>query len=75
MDATRTEAALRDFETAALAEQQVLTPEGEVIPNLYAAGNVARFYGSVDYPLTLGGLSLGRASTQGYMCGQALAAK
>ena len=57
------------------AEQQVLTADGEVIPNLYAAGNVARFYGAVDYPLSVGGLSLGRSSTQGYMCGKALAAK
>src|SRR5699024_5293891 len=39
---------------------QCLTPDGDVIPGLYAAGNVAgNFYGGNDYPLTIGGLNLG----------------
>ena len=54
------------------AELHCLTPEGEVIPGLYAVGNTARFYGGVDYPLDVAGLSIGRAITQGYMVGKAL---
>lgn len=54
-------------------EQRCLTPEGEVIPGLYAVGNVARFYGGVDYPLDINGLSIGRAYTQGYTVGKKLA--
>ena len=57
------------------AEQQCLTPEGEVIEGLYACGNASRFYGGVDYPLDITGLSIGRSYTQGYMVGKALAAK
>lgn len=56
-------------------EQQCLTPEGEVIPGLYAVGNCAgNFYGGVDYPLAIGGLSLGRCYNQGRMVGAAVAA-
>ena len=55
-------------------DQQCLTPEGEIIPGLYAVGNCAgNFYGGVDYPLAIGGLSLGRCYTQGYMVGKAVA--
>ena len=55
-------------------DQQCLTPEGEVIPGLYAIGNCAgHFYGGVDYPLKVYGLSLGRCYTQGYMVGKAVA--
>ena len=46
-------------------DQQCLTPEGEIIPGLYAVGNCAgNFYGGVDYPLAIGGLSLGRCYTR-----------
>ena len=54
---------------------QCLTPEGEPIPGLYAIGNCAgNFYGGVDYPLKVYGLSLGRCYTAGYMCGKYVAA-
>ena len=57
-------------------DQQCLTPEGEVIEGLYAVGNCAgNFYGGVDYPLAIGGLSLGRCYTQGYLVGTAVAGK
>ena len=50
---------------------QCLTPEGKVIPGLYAAGNVAGdFYGANDYPLTIGGLNLGHNYTEGYFLGK-----
>ena len=42
------------------AKHECLTPEGEVIENLYAIGNCSgHFYGGIDYPLTVFGLSLG----------------
>ena len=45
---------------------QCVTPDGTPIPGLWAAGNVAgNFYGGVDYPLEVGGLSLGRCYHQG----------
>ena len=54
---------------------QALTPEGEPIEGLYAIGNCAgHFYGGVDYPLTVYGLSLGRCYTAGYMTGKYVAA-
>lgn len=50
---------------------QCLTPDGDVIPGLYAAGNVAgNFYGGNDYPLTIGGLNLGHNYTEGYYLGK-----
>lgn len=53
---------------------QCLTPEGEPIPGLFAIGNCAgNFYGGVDYPLRVYGLSLGRCYTAGYMCGKHVA--
>ncbi len=56
-------------------EQQCLTPEGEIIPGLYAVGTCAgNFYGGVDSPLAIGGLSLGRCYNQGRMVGAAVAA-
>lgn len=55
---------------------ECLTPEGEVIENLYAIGNCAgRFYGGIDYPLTVFGLSLGRCYTEGYVIGRMVAEK
>ncbi|MBN1550818.1 FAD-binding protein, partial [bacterium] len=54
----------------------VLDEEQNPIENLYAIGNVAGpFYGSADYPMVFGGLSLGRCVTQGYVLGKDLAAK
>ena len=56
------------------ANNQCLTPEGEPIPGLFAVGNCAGgFYGGVDYPLKVYGLSLGRCYTAGYMCGKHVA--
>ena len=57
------------------ADHQCLTPEGEPIPGLYAIGNCSGgFYGGVDYPLSVGGLSLGRCYTEGYVIGRLVAA-
>ena len=54
---------------------QCLTPEGTPIEGLFAVGNCAgHFYGGVDYPLTVYGLSLGRCYTAGYVCGKYVAA-
>lgn len=56
------------------ADHQCLTPEGEPIPGLYAIGNCSGgFYGGVDYPLSVGGLSLGRCYTEGYVIGRMVA--
>ena len=50
--------------------------EGEPIEGLYVIGNCAgNFYGGVDYPLDIYGLSLGRCVSAGYMTGRALAQK
>lgn len=58
------------------AKHECLTPEGEVIENLYAIGNCSgRFYGGIDYPLTVFGLSLGRCYTEGYVIGRMVAEK
>ncbi len=55
---------------------ECLTPEGEVIENLYAVGNCSgNFYGGIDYPLTVFGLSLGRCYTEGYVIGRMVAQK
>lgn len=55
---------------------QVLDKEGSPIEGLYCAGNCSGgFYGGVDYPLSVPGLSLGRCVTGGYVIGRALAAK
>lgn len=54
---------------------QVLTGvEGQPIPGLFAIGNQAGgFYGAIDYPLDIFGLSLGRCYTAGYVCGKHVA--
>ncbi|MDU1389034.1 MAG: FAD-dependent oxidoreductase [Eggerthella sp.] len=58
------------------AKHECLTPEGEVIENLYAIGNCSgHFYGGIDYPLTVFGLSLGRCYTEGYVIGRMVAEK
>ena len=47
---------------------QVVTEAGEVIPGLYAVGNLGgKFFGAPDYPFFQGGLSLGHAATFGYI--------
>jgi fumarate reductase flavoprotein subunit len=51
------------------ANLQVLDTEGEIIPGLYAAGNVSgSFFGS-QYPTTIAGLSHSRAWTFGRLAG------
>ena len=53
---------------------QVLNADDEPIPGLYAAGNTSGpFFGGIDYPMTFGGLSIGRAVTTGYIAGSAAA--
>lgn len=53
---------------------QVLDADGKEIPGLFIAGNLgAGFYGGVDYPLTVFGLSLGRCYTFGYLAGKYVA--
>lgn len=46
---------------------QVLDTSGKVIDGLYAAGNVSGNFFGYDYPLTIPGVSLGRATTFGYL--------
>ncbi len=53
---------------------QCLDAEGNPIKGLYAVGNLGGgFYGGVDYPLTVYGLSLGRCYTFGYLAGKHVA--
>lgn len=57
-------------------QHECLTPEGEIIEGLYAVGNCSgHFYGGIDYPLTVFGLSLGRCYTEGYVIGRMVAEK
>ena len=53
---------------------QALNAEGQPIKGLYVIGNLGGgFYGGVDYPLTVFGLSLGRCYTFGYLTGRHVA--
>jgi predicted oxidoreductase len=53
---------------------QALNAEGKPIKGLFLIGNLgAGFYGGVDYPLTVFGLSLGRCYTFGYLAGRHVA--
>ncbi len=53
---------------------QALNADGAPIKGLYVIGNLGGgFYGGVDYPLTVFGLSLGRCYTFGYMAGKHVA--
>ncbi|GFO57884.1 fumarate reductase [Geomonas silvestris] len=53
---------------------QALDADGKPIKGLYAIGNLGGgFYGGVDYPLTVFGLSLGRCYTFGYLTGKHVA--
>jgi succinate dehydrogenase/fumarate reductase flavoprotein subunit len=53
---------------------QALNADGKPIKGLYVIGNLGGgFYGGVDYPLTVFGLSLGRCYTFGYLTGKHVA--
>ncbi len=53
---------------------QCLSATGDPIKGLYAVGNLGGgFYGGVDYPLIVYGLSLGRCYTLGYQVGKHVA--
>jgi predicted oxidoreductase len=53
---------------------RALNAEGEPIKGLFIVGNLGGgFYGGVDYPLTVPGLSLGRCYTFGYVTGRYVA--
>jgi len=55
-------------------DHQCLDAGGSPIKGLYAVGNLGGgFYGGVDYPLTVYGLSLGRCYTFGYLTGRHVA--
>lgn len=53
---------------------QALDADGNKISGLFVIGNLGGgFYGGVDYPLTVFGLSLGRCYTFGYLAGRYVA--
>jgi hypothetical protein len=53
---------------------QALNAKGLAIPGLHIVGNLGGgFYGGIDYPLTVFGLSLGRCYTFGYLTGKRVA--
>ncbi len=53
---------------------QALNADGQPIGGLFIVGNMGGgFYGGVDYPLTVFGLSLGRCYTFGYLAGKHVA--
>ena len=53
---------------------QALNADGRPIKGLFLIGNLgAGFYGGVDYPLTVFGLSLGRCYTFGFLAGRHVA--
>ena len=55
-------------------QHQALNADGQPINGLYIVGNMGGgFYGGVDYPLTVFGLSLGRCYTFGYLTGKHVA--
>ena len=50
---------------------QVLDNDLNPIPGLYAAGNCSGpFFGGVDYPMDIAGLSVSRAITFGYIAAE-----
>ena len=54
--------------------QQCLGAEGAPIEGLFAVGNASgQFFGGVDYPMDIEGLSIGRAITSGYYTGRLVA--
>ena len=51
-----------------------LTITDQPIEGLFATGNVSGpFFGGVDYPMYIHGLSIGRALTTGYVAGRYVA--
>jgi hypothetical protein len=55
-------------------DHRVLDADGKPIKGLYAVGNLGGgFYGGIDYPLLVFGLSLGRCYTFGYLTGRHVA--
>ena len=53
---------------------QCLNINNEPIPGFFAVGNASgQFYGGVDYPMDIEGLSVGRAITSGYVTGRYVA--
>lgn len=49
---------------------QCLNEAFDPIEGLFAVGNASgQFFGGVDYPMDIEGLSIGRAITSGYVCG------
>lgn len=53
---------------------QCLNGEFQPIPGLFAVGNASgQFFGGVDYPMDIEGLSIGRAITSGYFAGRYVA--
>jgi fumarate reductase flavoprotein subunit len=49
---------------------QVLDTDAKVMPGLYAAGNNSGcYFGGLEHPMCIPGMSLGRASTTGRMAG------
>ena len=53
-------------------QMRVLTPEGQIIPGLYAAGNASGSLFGPDYPARFGGFSVGRALTGGMVAVQSI---
>ncbi len=52
------------------ADHQCLNGEFQPIQGLFAVGNASgQFFGGVDYPMDIEGLSIGRAITSGYVAG------
>lgn len=54
---------------------EVLDDTGEPIKGLYAAGNASGSFFANDYPITVSGVSHGRAFTFGYLAGKNAAAR
>ena len=68
--------AFRPFAAASTSTQTInaSTMPESLSRGLYAVGNCSGgFYGGVDYPLTVGGLSIGRCYTEGYVTGKLVA--
>ncbi len=57
-------------------DHQCLNEAFEPIAGLYAVGNASgQFFGGVDYPMDIEGLSIGRAITSGYYTGKLVASR
>ena len=55
-------------------DYQCLNGDFEPIQGLFAVGNASgQFFGGVDYPMDIEGLSIGRAITTGYVTGKTVA--